>query len=494
MTENKDKQLGNYNIVRRVGHGGFADVYLGEHLYLRTQAAIKVMHSQLQTEEIDLFRNEALLIAHLTHPNIIRVLDFGIEEGLPFLVMEYASGGTLRQRVPRGSRLAPMVFMPYVQQLAAALQYAHDQKIIHRDIKPENMLLGADELVKLSDFGIAQIAQSTMSQETEQNAIGTMMYMAPEQLQGRARPASDQYSLAVVIYEWLTGERPFRGSYMEVIAQHLSSSPPALDEQALSIPHAVSQVIFKALSKDPHDRFTRVQDFYDALERAFRMREPIVVQPSLAREVPQPGYIEPQTVTTMPARKEAPPLREAPIESLVQSDNARLQEQPYALPRSRGRILRGRRAGCARSFVLVFIILPLLLCGLIFGGYSYLTNRNPPSQGNALAQNFMSLLTQQNYDQAYSDLGPSVSAGTSHDAFVQQAQQEDQCDGVVTKYQLLARPPAQGTQIYDYLVWRTKLTTTYHLHVTVAKDFLGNWQITDYNSDANVSQTSCHAG
>lgn len=488
MRENKDRQLGNYNIVQLLGQGGFADVYLGEHLYLHTKAAIKVIHAPLQTDERDLFRNEALLIAHLTHPNIIRVLDFGVEDGEPFLVMEYASGGTLRQRAPRGSRLAPMVFMPYVQQVAAALQYAHEQKIIHRDIKPENMLLGTDELIKLSDFGIAQIAQSTLSQQTERNAIGTMMYMAPEQLQGRARPASDQYALAVVVYEWLTGVRPFQGSYMEVIAQHLSAPPPVIDEQALSIPHAVSQVIFKALSKDPHERFPRVQDFSDALERAFRMREPIVVQQPQTREVYQQEEVRPNVAATIPANgkvePEAPVLPvNPPVLSAVQQ--ARKQIAPGS------RVVARRVAGCARSFALVLVILSLLLCALAFGGYTYFTNRNPPSQAQTLAQSFMHLLAQQNYDQAYSDLGSSVTAGTSHDAFVQQAQGEDQCDGLVTKYQQIGTSTPQGNQVYDYLIQRAKLAKTYHLHVTVSKDWLGNWQITDYNSDADVKQTAC---
>ena len=217
MAQQIGQQLGNYRLVSLLGHGGFADVYLGEHVHLQTQAAIKVLHTQLASEDIEKFRNEALTIAHLVHPHIIRVLDYDVENSIPFLVMDYAPNGSLRDRHPRGTRLPPMVFMPYVRQVASALQYAHDQKLIHRDVKPENMLLGRNNEVLLSDFGIALVTQSSFSQSTEDVVIGTMAYMAPEQIQGKARPASDQYALGVVVYEWLSGMKPFNGSYVEIV-------------------------------------------------------------------------------------------------------------------------------------------------------------------------------------------------------------------------------------------------------------------------------------
>ncbi len=261
MTQQTNQQLGKYRIIKFLGRGGFADVYLGEHIYLKTQAAIKVMHTHLDNEHLETFRSEAFAVAHLSHPCIIRVLDFDVENYVPFLVMEYAPQGNLRQRHPRGTRVPPNVFMPYVRQIASALQYAHDQKLIHRDVKPENMLVGSSNQILLSDFGTALVAQSTLSQDTEAMVTGTLSYMAPEQIQGKARPASDQYALAVVVYEWLSGTKPFNGSYMEIMAQHLSTPPPPLDEQGLAIPHAVQEVLRRALAKDPHQRFPRVQDF-----------------------------------------------------------------------------------------------------------------------------------------------------------------------------------------------------------------------------------------
>src|SRR5437588_7288925 len=126
------QQIGNYGLMRLLGRGGFADVYLGEHIYLKTQAAIKVLQLQLGSDERDNFLNEARTIAHLVHPNIIRVLDFGVQDYTPFLVMDYAPHGTLRQRHPSGSRLPLTMIVSYVKQVASALQYAHKQNFIHR--------------------------------------------------------------------------------------------------------------------------------------------------------------------------------------------------------------------------------------------------------------------------------------------------------------------------------------------------------------------------
>src|SRR5438552_13863715 len=136
-----DQRLGNYRLIRLLGHGGFADVYLGEHIYLGTQAAIKVLDTQLTSDEIEQFRQEARTIAQLEHLHIVRVLDFGVEGQKPFLVMTYVPDGSLRQRYPRGTHLPLEKIVLYIRQVADALQFAHDEKLIHRDVKPENMLL-----------------------------------------------------------------------------------------------------------------------------------------------------------------------------------------------------------------------------------------------------------------------------------------------------------------------------------------------------------------
>src|SRR5581483_3805313 len=157
--------------------------------------------------------------------------------------------------------------LDYFKQIASALQYAHDEKVIHRDIKPENILLGRHNELLLSDFGIALIAQSSRLQST-QEVVGTAAYMSPEQLQGRPRLASDQYALAVVVYEWLTGDRPFHGTFVELYSQHLSVFPPSLRSKVSTLSPELDQVILTALAKDPSQRFASVKAFATAFEQA----------------------------------------------------------------------------------------------------------------------------------------------------------------------------------------------------------------------------------
>ncbi len=267
MADRVGQQLGKYRLVRLLGQGGFADVYLGEHLHLNSQAAIKVMHTHLAQEDWESFRREARLIAGLVHAHIVRLLDFDVEDGVPFLVMQYAPNGTLRRRHARGNALAPALILPYVQQVASALQYVHERRLVHRDIKPENLLIGAENEILLSDFGVAIMAQSSRQQSIE-NVGGTLAYMAPEQIQRYPIPASDQYALGVVVYEWLTGARPFEGSVAELASKHLMIPPPPLRERVPTISPAVEAVALRALAKDPQERFPSVLAFARALEEA----------------------------------------------------------------------------------------------------------------------------------------------------------------------------------------------------------------------------------
>ncbi len=167
MVDRVGQQFGNYRLVTLLGQGGYAEVYLGQHVRLELQAAIKVLHTHLTVQEAAHFQQEAQTIAKLTHPFIVRVFDFDVQEGVPFLVMDYAPGGSLRRRYPKGSLVPLAQIVSSVKQVAAALQYAHEHKFIHRDVKPENMLLGRHEEVLLSDFGLAAFAHSSASLSTQ---------------------------------------------------------------------------------------------------------------------------------------------------------------------------------------------------------------------------------------------------------------------------------------------------------------------------------------
>lgn len=264
------ERIGNYQLTRLIGAGGLAEVYLGEQVFLKKQAAVKLLHSRLTDDASKrTFRDEAKTIAHLDHPNILRVLEYGEEQGLPFLVMTYAPDGTLRHRHLQGVQLPLTTVVAYVKQVAHALQYAHDQKVIHRDVKPENMLVGKQHEILLSDFGIAVTAHSTGSQQRE-NVAGTPTYMAPEQFQGEPQKSSDQYSLAIVVYEWLCGMCPFKGDLMQLAYQHGAVSPAPLRNMVPTLSPQVEQVVLKALAKDPKARFPSVQEFAQSLEEASR--------------------------------------------------------------------------------------------------------------------------------------------------------------------------------------------------------------------------------
>jgi serine/threonine protein kinase len=269
-TDQVGQRFGDYWLRRRLGGGGFGDVYLGEHVQTKSLVAVKVLHIRLtRSEDLRAFINEVRTF-RLQHPHIVRVLDVGIaSDETPFLVMEYAPNGTLRDRHPKGTRLLLSTVLAYVVPLASALQYAHDLHLVHRDIKPENMLLGAGEVLWLSDFGIATVAHSTGSLTTE-GMGGTLPYMAPEQIQGRPRPQSDQYALAIVVYEWLTGTWPFRGTPIEIAMQQQMTPPPALRTQVPTLPPEIEQVVLTALSKNPKERFGTIQAFATALVQAAR--------------------------------------------------------------------------------------------------------------------------------------------------------------------------------------------------------------------------------
>jgi serine/threonine protein kinase len=267
LADRLGQQFGNYRLVTLLGQGGYAEAYLGQHVRLPLQEAVKVLHAHLTEQEAEHFQQEAETIATLVHPGIIRVLDFDVQDEVPFLVMDYAPYGSLRQRHPKGSVLRLPWIVSYVKQVAAALHYAHEQKFIHRDVKPENMLVGRRQEVLLSDFGIATIAHSTDSLNTKE-ALGTLPYMAPEQIEGHPRAASDQYALGVVVYEWLCGSLPLEGSLIEMMVQHLTMPPPPLHEKVATIPREIEQVVLRALAKDPKERYASVQDFATALELA----------------------------------------------------------------------------------------------------------------------------------------------------------------------------------------------------------------------------------
>ncbi len=319
MADRSGQQFGNYRLVSLLGAGGYAEVYLGQHVRFKQQAAIKLLHAHLSGQEVEHFQHEAETIATLAHPAIVRIFDFDVQDGVPFLVMEYAPNGSLRQHYSRGSLLPLPQIVSFVKQMAEALQYAHEQKFIHRDVKPENMLLGRRQEVLLSDFGLAALSHNTRSLSS-QGTIGTLAYMAPEQIEGHPRAASDQYALGVSVYEWLCGRHPFEGSVTEVMVQHLSMPPQPLRERVPTIPSEVEQVVLRALAKDPKARFASVRDFAAALEQASqRALSPTAQIPS---EQPAAGSAAASAFATLAVPTSQPTLPvDTPAEPAVPAES-----------------------------------------------------------------------------------------------------------------------------------------------------------------------------
>jgi outer membrane protein assembly factor BamB/serine/threonine protein kinase len=261
--------VGDYRLLRWLGGGGFGNVYLAEQVHGGQKVAVKMLQIRLsKPDDLRAFINETRTI-RLRHPHIMPLLDFGLSrEDTPFLVMEYASNGTLRDSHPKGARVPLPTAVEYATQVASALQYAHEHQLVHRDVKPENMLVRSDGTILLSDFGIATAAHSTYSISTKQEMVGTVPYMAPEQLAGKPRAASDQYGLAVVIYEWLARRTPFQGTAIEIAMQHATQEPPSLVIQAPEVSREVETILFKALAKDYRERFASMQEFINTLQHA----------------------------------------------------------------------------------------------------------------------------------------------------------------------------------------------------------------------------------
>ncbi len=268
--------IGRYELRGELGRGGMATVYRAYDAMLNREVALKVMAGHLATDASfqRRFEREARVVATLEHPNIVPVYDYGITaQGQPYLVMRLLRGGTLYDRLAAGT-LTQQSLLAIMKQVASALDYAHDRDIVHRDVKPVNILFDEKGNAYVSDFGIAKVRDATTNL-TGNAIVGTAAYMSPEQFMGGTVDGrSDQYSLAVVLFEALSGRAPFVSDTLHgLMFLHINEPPPDAHALNRTLPPAMSAVLRRALAKDPQERFATAGDFVQMLEAAGSSRQ-----------------------------------------------------------------------------------------------------------------------------------------------------------------------------------------------------------------------------
>jgi serine/threonine-protein kinase len=266
-----------YELTDRIGEGGMAVTYAARDRLLDRDVAVKVMREQFISDDefIERFRREAQAAAKLNHPNIAGVFDIGEDGNTLYMVMELVNGPNLKQVLKRRGALDERRAAHVARQVALALGKSHEAGIIHRDIKPHNILLADGDLVKVTDFGIAR-ALSSVSLTKTQTIVGTVQYLSPEQARGEATtPASDLYSLGVVLYEMVTGHLPFSGENPVAVAlKHAEEEPPAPSEYRPDLSEEMEDVIYRALQKNPRERYDSAQEFASHLDAVLKVLDP----------------------------------------------------------------------------------------------------------------------------------------------------------------------------------------------------------------------------
>ena len=256
-----------YKVVRRLGGGGMANVYIAEHAQLGRQVVLKVLHSHLakDAEMLERFRREARAASQLVHPNIVPITDSGEGDGVLYTVMPYLPGGSFADRIGEGVR-SPGEVAAVVAQAAVALDYAHRRGIVHRDVKPDNVLFDEDGHALVTDFGIAE-ARSQGRLTASGRAMGTPHYMSPEQAMGKLVDGrSDVYALGILMYEALVGFPPFDGPDAFAVGyKQVHEAPVPLSQIHSDIPPEIAEIAMRCLAKPPASRFARANDLADAL-------------------------------------------------------------------------------------------------------------------------------------------------------------------------------------------------------------------------------------
>lgn len=271
-----------YQIIKTIGEGGMANVYLAYDTILDRDVAVKVLRGDLATDDtfVRRFQREALSASSLSHPNIVEVYDVGEDNGSYYIVMEYIKGKHLKQLLKQRGKLTLTEVVDIMLQVTDGMSVAHDNYIIHRDIKPQNIMILENGLIKITDFGIAMALNSTQLTQTN-SVMGSVHYLPPEQASGKgATIQSDVYSMGILMYELLTGELPFRGdNAVEIALKQIKEPFPSVRDKNQSVPQSIENIIYKATAKNTKNRYTDARELHDDLKTALtdeRINEPLI--------------------------------------------------------------------------------------------------------------------------------------------------------------------------------------------------------------------------
>lgn len=385
--------VGGYEILEEIGQGGMATVYRARQLSMQRAVAIKILPRQFlrQATSLDRFQQEAKIVARLEHRAIVPVHDYGEHDGLPYIVMRCMDGGSVDELLVHGA-ISPQRALEILRQIAPALDYAHQQGVLHRDLKPSNILLDTNGDAYLTDFGIARIVGDNAPSLTTTGVVGTPSYMSPEQAQGHPLDArSDVYALGVVLFEMLTGVRPFEGETpYSVAVKHVTEAPPSACALNPRLPRAVEQVLYKALEKNRDLRYATAGELTEALAAALKATpSPLPAEaltdtePSLERTLREAA--ERQRREGVPAAFVQPPPAvvarpPAPnLQVLAPYVAPPSQAYPRAVSRPRARRPAPRR-GRWLTWAMALSVMGSVMLALLVGGTYYLLNEPAPAQ------------------------------------------------------------------------------------------------------------------
>jgi serine/threonine-protein kinase len=308
-----------YQLFEPLGRGGMAVVYRARDLNLERYVAIKVLREDYSRDPDfqDRFRQEARAAANLSHPNIITVHDFGLDGGQLFIVMEYVSGMDLKSMIQKHGRFSLEEALPLMVQACSGVGYAHRAGLVHCDVKPQNILVTPDRRLKVGDFGIARALSTIQPDEQSEVVWGSPQYYSPEQAAGGApSPASDVYSLGIILYEMLSGELPFSSDTASELARmHLEEPPPLISTKVPGIPPALEQILLKVLSKEPSARYRTADqlgrvllNFINAQSAPALALTPELAPKAIPRSATNPTPTQPRKVIVAPKTEEQIPL------------------------------------------------------------------------------------------------------------------------------------------------------------------------------------------